>query len=49
MHIIEINPKTGKKEKMIQCTNLRCLEWVFLSEYQTHKCNVEHSSISSLD
>jgi len=34
MHITSINPKTGKKEKQIQCSN--CCEWQFMSEYDKH-------------
>ena len=49
MNIKEINPKTNKKEKMIQCTNLNCLDWVFINEYSEHKCKVENSPINSLD
>lgn len=49
MNIKQINPKTNKKEKKLQCTNLNCLDWVFISEYQDHKCEVEHSPVSSLD
>jgi len=36
MNIKQINPKTNRKEKMIQCTN--CIDWVFMSNYTEHIC-----------
>ena len=34
-----VNPKTGKKERLIQCP--ACCKWVFESEYSEHYKNCE--------
>lgn len=49
MHLIEVNPKTGKKEKKFQCSN--CCEWQFESEYSAHfdKCPNMLNRGSTLD
>ena len=39
MKLKRVNPKTGKKENMIQCP--ACCQWVFESEYDEHYRNCE--------